>query len=150
MKMAKCSFCTILVASFCAFESCIVAGLHHGEKQTSVKLNVPMLVKSPCSVFYTNSRLPPPDAEDSALYMATYKRLTVAGPYWCARRCLQQHRCKSINFDTLTSTCELNRASHTDAAMYLLPSDGYLYYKRESIPEVMVIITVRIGFFNTS
>ena len=89
-------------------------------------------------VTMTSSRLPEPTYSNAKLEGHVFLRVEVAGAYWCARRCLQQHRCQSFNFYPGSDVCQLNEASAENHESQMMSAEGVVYYDRDVIPEVIL------------
>jgi len=86
----------------------------------------------------TSSRLPEPTQQNARLQGHVFTRTEVAGTYWCARRCLQQHKCLSFNYHQDLHVCQLNSATVNSSGEPLAFAPGVLYYERHGIPEYII------------
>ena len=87
-------------------------------------------------VTMTSNHLPPPTRTNVRMVGHAFLRTEVAGLYWCARRCLLQRKCKSINYHQDLQNCQLNTVSDAEHQGDLVAAEGVLFYNQEVLPQV--------------
>ena len=71
--------------------------------------------------------------QERKLQNREYTKITTADLQQCAQKCMKDVNCKSTNFDTEKSTCELNYLGFTDP-VELTQHQGSIYIQEANTP----------------